>query len=501
MGKIGGDLFVRLGLKSDGFKKGINDARKQIQGFGDKLKGMKAGAVAVWAAVGTAVIKFTQDFIGATNKMSDAWERTMAGIKAQYHTFLAELSNTDFGFNTEGSGNKVVNAIKNEIQWWKNLIGKTKEAGDAAKEAQDSFDQEFELSKSVNLQRKRVQQELNELDIMMRDRTLSPSDRLAAAQRYEDLLKPIADAEVAVYGDMLDKAVKKWQAGTGLNRTKDEILEFFENIGTNAQAMADKFPDIYSIFQNRKGDKQNAEVFDIFNKFLDADTQMSDVSKKLGRVRNQIKAEIKAELDDIAKTVKQYGNEKLELDLELDVELEEIDWSQLDAEFQQNLDNLYNTLRSEYAEIDNLNKMRASSLVDSFSGGLQAITDFVAGVDNANAAQMIQAFVAPIADMMKSMGEMFMAEGIAELQLITGTPAQKIAAGAALIAVSSAISSGLSKMAGALGGTSATTSTAGSSTSGSIESYEQEITINVVGEISGSNIVLAGQKTLNKWNR
>ena len=42
MGKIG-DLFVRLGLKSDGFKKGMNDAKKETQSFGSKLSSMKAG--------------------------------------------------------------------------------------------------------------------------------------------------------------------------------------------------------------------------------------------------------------------------------------------------------------------------------------------------------------------------------------------------------------------------------------------------------------------------
>ena len=51
MGKIG-DLFVRLGLKSDDFKKGIKDAKKETQGFGKTLSNMKAGALAVWATIG-----------------------------------------------------------------------------------------------------------------------------------------------------------------------------------------------------------------------------------------------------------------------------------------------------------------------------------------------------------------------------------------------------------------------------------------------------------------
>ena len=54
MGKIG-DLFVRLGLKSDGFKKGMQDAKKETQGFGNTLKNMKAGAVASMVIVSFAL--------------------------------------------------------------------------------------------------------------------------------------------------------------------------------------------------------------------------------------------------------------------------------------------------------------------------------------------------------------------------------------------------------------------------------------------------------------
>ena len=499
MGKIG-DLFVRLGLKSDDFKKGIENAKKQIQGFGTKLGQMKAGAVAAWAAVGTAVLKFTKDFISATNRMSDAWEKTMAGIKAQYHTFLAELSNTNFGFNTEGSGNKIVNAIKNEIKWWKDLIGKTQEVGAAAEDAAESFDQGFELSKSVQIQRKRVQQELNELDVMMRDRTLSPAERLAAADRYEALLKPIADAEVAIYGDMLDKAVTKWQAGTGLNRTKDEILEFFENIGTNAQAMAAKFPDIYDIFQNKKGDKQNIEVFDMFSQFLTADAQMSEVTKKLGRLRNQIKAETKAQLDAIAETVKTYGQEDLKLDLDIELEVDEIDMSDADAILNEFISNM----QAKQQEIDYLNGMIENSFIQSFSGAVQAIADAAMGVEGAGFEQVMAAVLQPIARTATQLGEMLIAEGIAikafQESLKSLNPYVALAAGAALIALGATLSAGIQSLAG--GASGATTASAGStSPSGGVETYEQDITIHVVGTISGSDIILAGNKTLNKWAR
>jgi hypothetical protein len=488
VGKIG-DLFVRLGLKSDDYKKGMNEAKKETQGFGNTLGKMKAGALAVWAAIGTAVIKFGQDFIGATNKIGDAWAATTANIKAQYHTLLAEMTNYKPDFSS------FRNFFKKEWKWIKETIFNAKEAGEAAAEATKAFDQEFELTQSIGIQRRAIQQELNELYAMMRDTTLSPGDRQAAADKYKALLQPIADAEIKVYGNMLDAAIDAWQAGTGLNRTKEDIIEFFKNVGTEAEAMAAKFPDINEVFNNKKGDKQNLVIYDVLGKFQDASNQISNVDRELARTTNSIKANIQRSLEGIADAVKQYGKEELNFDLEIDIEVDEEGMELADAMMQ----DFIGRLQDDQARIRDLNRMITDSFVQGFADSVQAITDAVFGIEGAGFEQALAAFVRPIANMMKQMGELFMAEGLAELQLISGTPAQKIAAGAALVAIGSAIASGLTKLSGAVGG--ASTAGASSSTADRVESYEQDITVHVVGTISGSDIVLAGQKTLNKWSR
>lgn len=502
MGKIG-DLFVRLGLKSDGFKKGMNDAKKETQDFGSKLGKLKAGALAVWAAIGAGVVKVAKDMISATNEMGDAWAQQMASIKASYNSLITEMTSKS----------------KNEKGWWLRLFNlsdpttaqqlgaNAKKAGEAAAEMTKAFDAEFELTNSIRLQRQQIQQELNELYAQMRDTTLSNADRQAAADRYKALLQPIADAEVAVYGNMLNEAVKAWQAGMELDRvySTDEMVEFFSKIGTEYDKMAQKFPDLMRVYETRKGDATNLPIFDTIAKLQQAANQMSDVDRVLSRTTNSIKANIQRELEGIAATVKEYGQEDLNLDLELEIDLS-LDEAEIEAgmaAIDQYIQSFADNWNAECLEIKAINEMLQDSLVQSFSSGLQALTDFVVGVDSASVEQVMAAFIQPIANTMKSLGELFMAEGIAELQLITGTPAQKIAAGAALIAIGSALSSGLAKMTGSLsgrGGTSASTG-AGNTSSGGLETYEQEITVHVVGELSGSNIVLAGQKTLNKWNR
>ena len=490
MGKIG-DLFVRLGLKSDDYKKGINEAKKETQGFGNTLGKMKAGALAVWAAIGTAVVTFTKDVIKSSNEMSDAWDRSMSRMKASYHNLIVGLKNA----NPSG---KAAGSLKEAWSMVKGIFGNAKEAGDAAAEMTQAFDAEFELTHSIRLQRGAIQQELDELYMMMRDTTLSPGDRQAAATRYKELLQPLADAQVAVYGNMLDKAIDAWQAGTGLNRSKNEIIDFFTNYGTNPSAMAAKYSDIANVYEKFKGDEQNIVIFDIVAKYQEAGNMMKNVEKQLSRTTNSIKANIKNSLDGIADAVKQYGQEDLKLELDIELEVDEIDMSDADAILNEFISNM----QAKQQEIDNINAMVASSFTQAFSGAVQAVTDAAMGVEGAGFEDAIAAFIKPIANMMQGMGEMFMAEGIAELALITGTPAQKIAAGAALVAVSAAISSGIASLSAAIGGGTGTTASAGStSPSGGVEKYEQDITIHVVGSISGSDIILAGNKTLNKWAR
>ena len=482
MGKIG-DLFVRLGLKTDGFKKGMADAKKETQSFAAKLSNMKAGAMAIWAAIGGAVIAFAQDFVNSTNRMGDAWAKTMGGMKSVWQTFKSSLANWD----------------------WKNFGKKVSEAFEAGKEKAAAYDAEFELVNSVKLQRQAIQQELNELYATMRDSSKSTEVRKAAKERYMALLRPIADAEIEVYGNMMDKAIKEWSAGTGLNRTRDEIIEFFTKIGTDAEGMKAKYADIFAVYENQKGDKQNQGIFDIISQYQEAANEMSNVEREMSRVTNSINAELKRAFDRLVNDINTAASEDLKLDLSIDFAFDDSELADIEAFIEQTTEQIAGgfkeKLGAEYAEIENMNQMLAQSMTDSFSGGLQAMTDFLMGVDGAGTEQIMAAFIQPIANMMKGMGEMFMAEGIAELALISGGPSQKIAAGAALIAISSAIASGLSKMAGALGGTAASTSAAGSSTAGSSQKYEQEITVNVVGEISGDKIILAGQKTLNKWSR
>lgn len=507
MGKIG-DLWVRLGLKSDDYKKGINAAKKQTSSFAGGLDKMKAGALAVWAAVGAAVTKFAKDFISATNTINDKWEATMSGIRASYQSVLADMATYKPDFSS------FRNFFKNEWNWIKKTFGNAKEAGDAAQEMTKAFDAEFELVNSVKLQKAMIQEELNDLYVKMRDTTLSPADRQAAAERYKALLQPLADAEVRIYKQMMEAASKAWQAGAGLSReySSAEIQDFFANYGVNPEATKAKYGELASVYENRKGDEQNRVIFDILTRWEQANAQMSDVNKVLSRTTNSIKKEQQTFDLNLA--------EDLEGGLQdVFAEIDAIDFSEIDLEFPEidlsAFDKAIEELKAKGAEwleeqqkVAELNQAFSNTLANSLSGGVQAFTNMLFNLDGADATQVLSALMQPFADTAVQLGTMLIAQGTAveafnkSLMSLQGAPA--IAAGVALVAIGSAMRAGIQSL--AKGGSSASTASTYDSgaydTNGTtFDNYDSTIQVEVYGRISGSDILIAGSNQQKKWNR
>lgn len=494
MGKIG-DLFVRLGLKSDDYKKGIDEAQKKTEGFSDRLGKLKGFAVAAWAAIGASVVKVAQDTISATNAMGDAWEKTMSKMRTSYRSVIAQMSTN----NQRDKG------------WWLRLFNpnstagydvgaNAKAAGEAAAKMTEAFDAEFELVNSVKLQRGAIQQELNQLYVDMRDTTLSPSARKAAMERYKSLLEPIAQAEVAVYQNMLNSAVEAWQAGNMdiLSRqyTTAEVTDFFTMYGTNPNEARAKYGELATVYETRQNDTTNGLMFDTIGKWQSAQNQMSNIDKEMGKVATNIKKSLNPDviLEDIGEI------EDIELDI-AEIEFEPLDMS----EFKKQTDEIIaysEKLKEAQERAAQYGSMIEQSIISSTANGLQALTDMMMGIEGADMKQVMAAFLAPFGDTMKQMGSMIMAEGIAMSAFKNSfkTPAAAIAAGAALMAVGAAVSSGLQKMtANPAGG--GTTASAGGSSSMASQNYESTLTIEVTGKISGSDILIAGTKQQNKWNR
>lgn len=523
MGKLG-DLWVRLGLKSDDYKKGIDKAKKETKGFGSTLANMKAGALAVWAVIGTAATKMATDFIAATNAIGDAWSKQMGAMKAAYQSFLADAA----------SGWKALvktvpllmgdlSSMREVFGFWKNAFGNASEAGKAAAEMTAAFDAEFELVNSIRLQREQISGELNALYTQMRDTTLAPGVRKAASERYKALLQPLADAEIAVYSNMMEAASKAWQAGTNglLSReySTAEMTEFFANYGTNPEAMKAKYPELQAVYETRKGDTQNSVIFDTATKLAAATNEMSRVDKEMGRVTLSINKQLaeqqsalvtlmstlEAELDDVLTDDIEEAVSAIE-DAFNDMELEvpEINTDALDA----SIDEVLAAAERYQHELDFVQAMNdtvLNGIFNSMQNGIQALTDAMFQIEGADWKSVLAAFIAPLGDTMKQMGAMIMAEGIAmsAFKKSLTNPAAAIAAGAALMAIGAVVSSGLQRLISGAGNGGGSAMSYGSSSSGGAAAlnYESTLTVEVTGKISGNDIVLSGKKTNDRNSR
>lgn len=545
MGKIG-DLFVRLGLKSDDFKKGMNDAKKETEGFGGKLGKMKAVAVAAWAAIGAAAMKFAKDVIASTNRTADAWDMFIAKSKAGWNTFLQTLSSWN----------------------WDNWIGRIKEATSAAKELQSALDASFEIKNSIELQKAAMAEELANLQILMRDVSKPWQVREQAAKDYLATIKTIFDQEKALANKLLDAQQGKWLAGTGLTdneQTRADLSKFLvdygktENQGVidalafvrqyetrkNMRKMSRKSQDeqialgaqyqsnldiisqfeqaqgyqsgsligLSKAYENLRGDKDTEPLVQALISSYNADAAEAESTRRVHAVINQAQAAAQSEIEKF--------NEALAGDLQagLDAAFAEIDAfddsfadielevKPLDmTEFEKSKDQIIQSsdeIKAAMERAAQYGGMIEDAIISSTMNSMQALTDMMMGVEGADMKNVMAAFIAPFGDTMKQMGSMIMAEGIAmeAFKKSFKNPYAAIAAGAALIAVGSAVSSGLQRLTANPTGGGGTTASTGSSASAQVQNYESTLTIEVVGKISGSDIVISGQKQQNKWGR
>ena len=299
---------------------------------------------------------------------------------------------------------------------------------------------------------------------------------------------------------MLNSAVEAWQAGNMdiLSRqyTTAEVTDFFKMYGTNPNEARAKYGELATVYETRQNDETNGLIFDTIGKLQGAQNQMSNIDREMGKVATSIKKSLNPDviLEDIGEI------EDIELDI-ADIEFEPLDMS----EFKKQTDEIVaysEKLKAAQERAAQYGSMIEQSLISSTANGLQALTDMMMGIEGADMKQVMAAFLAPFGDTMKQMGSMIMAEGIAMSAFKNSfkTPAAAIAAGAALMAVGAAVSSGLQKMtANPAGG--GTTASAGGSSSMASQNYESTLTIEVTGKISGSDILIAGTKQQNKWNR
>lgn len=527
-----GDLWVKLGLKKDEFDKGMKEAGEQVSGEGGllgRLKGLKVGALAVWAGIAAAAVKMADSFAHTSQRLGDIWDSTMAGMKGAWGTFVAAINSTDFS----NLGKRMADSFREA-----KLLANMKDA-------------EFEVMNSIELQKSAMKDELAILQIRMRNQKLSQKDREAAAKEYLTKIKGIYDQEAKYRKQYSIQAQNTYLTGAEVRQTRrnrETLQTFLTSVAPNQELV--KALDEYNKNNNRFANESQRTLL----KGLQEQTGLNLAT--LGKIANyyqsntdeQAKALVDAivaeraaagafneetrRIQNLGDNVTVGGGKKAKETLEQGMERARAAMDKAIDDSLEHLDDVFDDLEpvqfepleivppdmSEWDEFYAKFKHQmelTQDLVDGFkeaairgfSDAIQELTDQFAGLSDVNPGNVVKALLTPLADMAIKAGEIIMAEGIATqaaksaLETFGETGWAAVAAGAALMMAGAAAKSGLAAL--AKGGTSRTAySTAGASSARTdTQTIQTEMTVYVTGRISGNDILLSGKKTQDNLNR
>ena len=154
-----------------------------------------------------------------------------------------------------------------------------------------------------------------------------------------------------------------------------------------------------------------------------------------------------------------------------------------------------------------ISEQLVSAIEDGLVGAFESLADVIGGVTDGGMEQVVKALLEPLADMAIKAGTLIMMSGEAiealKKSFISFFGGNAVVAGAALVAVGVAAKAGLAAI-GNRGSAASSVSSYGSEGSlygGAGGVSTAELTVNVVGTIKGSDIILSGDNTLKNWGR
>jgi len=530
-----GDLWVKLGLKKDEFDKGMKEAGNQVSGSGGllgKIGGLKVGALAAWAAIAAGAVAMADKFAHTSQRLGDMWDQTMAGMKGAWGTFVAAINSTDFS----NIGKRMADSFRE------------------ARQLAAMKDSEFEVMNSIELQKAAMKDELAVLRVRMQNQKLSQKERLAAQQEYLNKIKPIYEQEAAYRKKYSIQAQNTYLTAAGIRETgrnREALQTFLTNVAPDAQLVQalDDYRKAGYRFENEtqrkliEGLKERtgsnaatlAKIANYYQSTNDEQAKVlvdailaerraagafNDETKRVQTLGNSIvsggSGKTKESLDDAL--IRAFASLDQETERQLDKYLDKFD-SDLEKENRsikfepveivppdmKEWDEYYKKYKADLERMQDLLSDLRDAAIGGLSDAVQELADQFAGLEEINPGKVVQALLTPLADMAIKEGEILIAQGVGveackkALESLNGLAA--IAAGTALIAIGAAAKSGLTAL--ARSGASSTTSVsgAGASSAAQTQTLQTEMTVYVTGRLSGSDILLSGQKTQSNWNR
>lgn len=526
-----GDLIVRLKLQYEDYKKGLKKASSETTTFAGTLGKIKGVGLAVWGAIGAGATAMAKSFINHSQIMGDKWNLGVNQMKAVWSQFLTSLTSWDW----EGFGDRI------------------KAAMGAASESTMAHDAEFEVTNAIKMRKAAMAEELAQLQILMRDTGKSYEERAKAAQEYLDKVRPIYKAEEDLRKRIYLTDTNEYLKNAGLQATADNrdlLRTFFTDIAPNESLVGilteyqkkvqgkkkyNLSPEDYKAidaFYAQYGNKSGAALSvlaqyyqstndEIATKVVDAIVNydksialFAEETRRIQTLQNSALAQLEKSVEaspvaEITPVVRQ--------DLSLPAigaitgnaaTMSEPALAGMDTWMDQQMakgDEFVAWYQSMVEATDAMNQMLENSIIQATSGGMQAFTDMLFGLEGADATDILAALLQPFANTAVQMGELLMAQGLGikafKDAFTTMNPALAIGAGVALIALGSALGSAIRALGGKGGGASATNGGYNSGSAGTSQNYAPELTVKIQGKLRGSDIVMSEENTKDKWNR
>ena len=527
-----GDLIVRLKLQYEDYKKGLKKASSETTTFAGTLGKIKGVGLAVWGAIGAGATAMAKAFINHSQIMGDKWATGVNQMKAVWSQFLTTLTTWDW----EGFGQRIKNAF------------------DAASESTAAHDSAFEVQNSIKMQKAAMAEELAQLQILMRDTGKSYEVRAKAAQDYLDKVRPIYKAEEDLRKRIYLTDTKEYLENAGLKAiadNRDLLRTFLTDIAPNESLVgvlveyqkktsgkkkynlsAEDYKTIdafYAQYGNKSGaalsvlaqyyqstnDEIATKVVDAIVNYDNSIALFAEETRRIQTLQNSALAQI-AKSTEEAPAIPAVVRQDLSLPTVAPIAagavameapgLAGMDrWSAYLDEQKAAGEEFLAWYQQMVERTAYMNQMLEDSIIQATSGGMQAFTDLLFGLEGADASDILAALLQPFANTATQLGSLLLAEGLGikafKESLKTLNPAVAIGAGMALLALGAALGSAIKALGGGGGGATATNGGYNSGSSASSQNYSPELTVKIQGKLRGSDIVMSEENTKDKWNR
>lgn len=195
------------------FQRNVGNYKSAIEGLTEKFPALggviskfagKAGVV----GLATGVFNLLKNAMLSTQTTGDAISNNMAGWQGAWSKFLRMIATADFS----------------------NFISQLTDAYNASKKLAEERDDMFEKENSIRLLKAKQSKEEQELLMIMRDQTKTDKERIAAGQKYKELVIANAELQKKAYNELAEAELENLATQTGVD--KEALRSYIENYAT-----------------------------------------------------------------------------------------------------------------------------------------------------------------------------------------------------------------------------------------------------------------------------